>query len=114
MQLLQTAREADGRALVAEVALDLAGDREGGEGGEFEPEVRVKAFDRFDQSEVADLDYVVQRLTAILELAREEVDKIVVCVNQLRAQPIALARGCGATIAARESPQRLAGRARRA
>ena len=70
VQLLQAARKADRGALVSEVPLDLAGDRERRERGELEAEVGVEALDGLDQAEVADLDDVVERLAAVLELAR--------------------------------------------
>ena len=54
-ELLDRARDADGPAEVAEVALDLAEDRRDGERGERQPAVRVEALDRLQQAERGDL-----------------------------------------------------------
>src|SRR5207245_4211058 len=110
VKLLQAAREPDGGALVSEVSLDLAGDGERGERGEFETEVRVEAVDRLDQPEVAHLDDVVERLAAVLELAREEVHEVAISVNELRANAIAFCGVRALLVATVERPQLLAGR----
>src|SRR5207302_2875569 len=110
VQLLQPARKSDGRALVTEVALDLTGDREGGERGELETEVGVEAVDRLDQPEVTDLDDVVERLAPVLKLPRQEVDEVAIGVNELRANAIAFCGVRSLLVATVERPQLLAGR----
>ena len=109
MQLLQPSRKANGCALVAEVSLDLACDGERGERGELVAEVRVESLDRLDQAEVANLDNVVERLAAVLKLAREEVHEVVVRVDQLRADAVAFSRILAVPVTPVESPQLLAG-----
>src|ERR1700674_4767186 len=112
MQLLQPPREADGGAFLPEVALDLAGNSQGGERGEFETQVGVEALDGLDQAQVPDLDDVVERLAAILELACEEINEVVIAVDQLLAQPISLGGVFAVPITAMERPQLLAGNPR--
>ena len=72
VQLLQPARHLDRPALVAEIALDLADDRRRGVGRKLDAAFEVEAVDRFEQSEHADLDQVVERFSAIRELDGEE------------------------------------------
>ncbi len=106
----ENAGEADGRALVAEMALDLARNGQRREGRELVAEVGVEAVDGLDQPEIADLDDVVQRLAAILKLTRQEVNEVSIGVNELRANTIAF---CGVRcllVATVERPQLLAGR----
>ena len=112
MQLLEAARKADRGALVAEVALDLAGHGQRREGGELEAQVGVEALDGLDQAEVADLHDVVERLAAVLELAREEVDEVVIRIDELGADAIALGRVGRVLVATMKGPQLLAGRPR--
>src|SRR6202171_2935110 len=109
MELLEAARETDGGALVSEVPLDLAGDSERRESREFESKVGVEALDGLDQSEVADLHDVVERLTAVLELAGEEVDEVVVGVDELLANALLLGRVGGLPVTAMERAQLFAG-----
>src|SRR5947207_317204 len=109
MQLLETAWKADGGALVAEIALDLARNGERGEGGELVAEVGVEALDRLDQAEVTDLDDVVEGLAAILELAGQEVDEVVIRVDKLRAYAIPFSGVGGLFVPAVERPQLLTG-----
>ena len=90
MQLLEPAWKANRGALVAKMALDLAGDRQRCEGRELVAQVRVESLDRFDETEVPDLHDVVQRLAAVLELARQKVDEIVVGADELLADAITL------------------------
>ena len=90
MQLLEPARKANRGALVAKMALDLAGDRQRCEGRELVAQVRVESLDRFDETEVPDLHDVVQRLAAVLELACQKVDEIVVRTDELLADAITL------------------------
>src|SRR6202022_1962560 len=92
MKLLQPSRKANGRALVPEIPLDLSGHGEGGEGRELVPEVWIEALDGLDQAEIADLHDVVERFAPVLKFPREEVDEVVVGVDQLRANAIALGR----------------------
>src|SRR5437868_3087135 len=99
MQLLKAPREADGCALVAEVALDLSRHGQRRKGRELVSQVRIESLDRLDQAEVADLHDVVQRLTAVLKLAREKVDKVVIRVDELRSDTIAF-RGVGGFLVA--------------
>ena len=65
VQLLDVARDADRPAAVAEVALDLAHDVRGGEGGELDAAVDVEAVDGLDEADRADLHEVVERLAAV-------------------------------------------------
>src|SRR5438105_9897149 len=109
MELLQAPWKADGRAFVAEVSLDLARDGQRREGGELIAEVGVEALDRLDQPEVADLDDVVERLSAVLKLAREEVHEIAVRVHQPGADAVALSRILAVAVTPVERPQLLAG-----
>src|SRR3981189_2287026 len=109
MKLLEAAREADGGSLVSEVPLDLAGDGERRESREFESKVGVEALDGLDQSEVADLHYVVERLPAVLELAREEVDEVVIGVDELLTNALFLGGIGRFPVTAMERPQLLAG-----
>jgi hypothetical protein len=108
VQLLQPTWEPDGGALVPEVTLDLAGDSERGEGRELEPKIGIEAFDRLDQAEVADLDYVVERLAAVLKLARKEIDEVVIRIDEPGANAIALRRIRRLLVAAMERPKLLA------
>jgi len=110
VQLLQPSWEADGRPFVAEVALDLAGDGQRGEGCELVPKVRIEPFDRLDQPEIPDLHDVVQRLAAVLKLPRQEVDEVAVGVNELRANAIAFCGIGRLFVATVERAQLLAGR----
>src|SRR5439155_13314614 len=98
--LLQPPRESDGGALVAEVPLDLARNRQGGERCELVAQVGVESLDRLDQAEVADLDDVVQRFAAVLELPCEEVDEVVIGVDELGADAVALGLVCAFLVAA--------------
>ena len=106
--LLQVARDADGPALVAEVALELAedgGHRERGEGGR---PVRLEPVDRLQQAQRGDLDEVVERLAAALvaprELARERQEA---CDERFPG------RGVAVPVIALEKPPVLARRAAR-
>ncbi len=113
MQLLQAPRKPDRGSFVPEVALDLARDGERRKGRELIAEVGVEALDRLDQAEVPDLDDVVERLSAVGELAREKVDEVVVAVDQLRANPVPLFRVGDLLVAAMERPQLVARHPRR-
>src|SRR5438128_10233748 len=64
VQLLQSPRHLDRPALVAEMPLYLADDRGRGVGREFDAALDVEAVDRFDESDGADLDEVVDRFDA--------------------------------------------------
>ncbi len=108
VELLQAARKTDSGALVAKVTLDLARDREGREGRELIAEVGIEALDGLDQAEIADLDDVVQRFAAVDELPRQEVDEVVVGVDQLGANAVALGRVRRFLVPAMERPQLLA------
>src|SRR5690242_3293149 len=105
MKLLEATRKANRGALVAEVALDLPGDRQRREGREFVAEVRVEAFDRFDQAEVTDLRDVLERLTAIGELARQEVHEVVVVVDEPSPDEVALGGVGRLPVPAMQRPQ---------
>src|SRR6202171_643897 len=109
MELLEAARETDGGALVSEVPLDLAGDSERRESREFESKVGVEALDGLDQSEVADLHYVVERLAAVLELAGEEVDEVVIGIDELLTDALFLGGIGRLPVTAMERPQLPAG-----
>src|SRR3989440_6470007 len=113
VQLLQTAREPDRGSFVAEVPLDLACDSQRGEGRELVPEVGVKTLDGLDQAEVADLDDVVERFTAVLKFACQEVDEVVVGVDEPRTDAITLGRVLAFLVVAMERPQLLARNPRR-
>src|SRR5207253_6695476 len=108
VQLLEAPRKTDRGAFVAEVALDLARHRQGGEGRELVSQVGVESLDGLDQAEVADLDDVVQRLAAVLEFPSQEIDEVVVGVDELGADAIALGRVRGFLVEAMERPQLLA------
>ena len=49
------------------MTLDLAQDGGRGKRGELEPALRVKAVDRLEQAQIANLHQVVERLAAILK-----------------------------------------------
>ena len=70
VQLLHAARHADGPATIAEVPLQLAEDRRGGERRELQAPIRVEALDGLEQADQGDLDEVVALLAAIGEAAR--------------------------------------------
>src|SRR5215471_7134080 len=107
VQLLEPPREADRPALVAEVATDLAQDRRRGERRELVAEIRIEAVDRLDQAQEADLDDVLQRLAAVLEPPRQEVDQALVAAHEPFADAIALARVVRLRIAPMQAPQLL-------
>jgi hypothetical protein len=65
VELLDVARDAHAPAAVAEVALDLARDVRGGEGGELDAALDVEAVDGLDEADGADLHEVVERLAAV-------------------------------------------------
>ena len=65
IELLETARDANGPALVAEMALDLPDDVWRRVRGQLDATVDVEAVDRLDQSDRADLDEVFELLAAI-------------------------------------------------
>src|SRR5438067_7170251 len=113
MQLLKAPREADGCALVAEVALDLSRHGQRRKGRELVSQVRIESLDRLDQAEIADLHDVVEWLTAVLKLAGQEVDEVVVRVHELRADAIALRGVGGFLVATMQCPQLIAGDPRR-
>ena len=68
VEFLQPARDLDGPALVAEVALDLADDRRGRVGRELDPAVEVETVDRLEQADGADLNQIVERFAAVGKL----------------------------------------------
>src|SRR5207245_5257126 len=105
VQLLKSAREADRRPLVAEVPLDLPRHSQRREGRELVAEVRIESFDRLDQAEIPDLHDVVEGLAAVLKLAGQKVDEVVVGLNELRPDAIALGRIGGFLVATMERPQ---------
>ena len=113
MQLLQAARETDRRPLVAEVPFDLPGHRQRREGRELVAEVRIESLDRLDQAEIPDLHDVVEGLAAVLKLAGQKVDEVVVGVNEPRPNAIALRRICGFFVATMERAQLVARNPRR-
>ena len=102
MELLQPARESNRRALVPEIPLDLSSHGQGRERRELVAEVWIESLDRLDQAEVTHLHDVVERLATVGELSREEVDEVVVGVNQLRPDPVALGLVLGFLVAAME------------
>ena len=112
MQLLEPSGKTDRRPLVAEVALDLAGDGQSGEGGELVAEVGVEALDGLDQAEIPDLHDVVERLPTVLKLPGQEIHKVVVGVDQLCANAIPLNGVGGFLVPAVERTQLLAGQPR--
>ena len=66
-ELLQTTRYAHAPALVAEMAFDLAQDSGCRKRRELESALGVKAVDSLEQTQIADLHEVVERLAAILK-----------------------------------------------
>ena len=71
VELLDAPGHPDRPPLVAEVALQLADDGGGGEGGELEPSARVEALDGLDQAERRHLDEVVEGLAPVQPLAED-------------------------------------------
>ena len=104
VQLLQRARHADGPALVAEVALDLADHVGRGVGGERHLAVQLEAVDRLDQADRAHLLDVLQRLAAAGVAAGQRAHERQVALDQLaRGRSSRRPRGSGA--AARGPPR---------
>src|SRR4051794_41462398 len=69
LELLQSARDPDGPALVAEVPLDLTDDRRRRVRRELDAALEVEAVHGLDQADRRDLDQVVERLAAVAETA---------------------------------------------
>src|SRR5260370_7547211 len=92
--------------------LDLARRRQGSESRELVPQVGIEPLDGLDQSEVADLHDVVQRLAPVLELASPEVDQVPIGVNQFCANAIALCGTRGLFVGTAERPHLTPGRPR--
>ena len=86
MQLLRAAGDPDRPRLVAEVALQLAFDRDGRVGRELEVAVGVESFDRLEHAEVRDLEQVVERLAPIRVAARQMRGERLVRLDQLVAE----------------------------
>ena len=84
-QLLQAARDPDGPALVAEVALDLADDRRGRVRRELDAAVGLEAVDGLDQADGAHLHEVLVRLAAVAEAPGAVLDQRQVQVHQVVA-----------------------------
>ena len=72
--------------VVAEVALELTGDRRRGERRELEPAVGFEALDRLEQADERDLAEVVGGLAAVREAAGEELGEAHVLLHELVAQ----------------------------
>src|SRR5436190_8971636 len=70
-RLLQRPRNPYRPATVAEMALQLAGDRYRREGRELDPTVRIESIDRIQQAEVGDLDEIVEGFSASREPSGE-------------------------------------------
>src|SRR6185295_120669 len=83
VELLETARDAHGPALVTEVALDLADDVRRRVRGQLDTAVDVEAVDRLDQTDAADLDEIVELLAAVGVAAGERADEGEVLLDQL-------------------------------
>ena len=69
VELAQTARDADGPELVAEVPLDLTDDRGGGVGGKLGPARGVETVNGLQQTDAGNLDQILHRFPAVAELA---------------------------------------------
>ena len=82
-------------AAVAEVTLQLTGDRRRGERRELQAPVGLEALDRLEQSDQRDLAQVVGRLAAVREAAGEELGEAHVLLDELVAQR--RGRRCGGT-----------------
>src|SRR5262245_5043289 len=74
-QVRQASRDADARRAVAQVPLDLARDGRGGEALKLASALRVEAVDGLDEPDAADLDEVLEALTAVRVAARERTDE---------------------------------------
>jgi hypothetical protein len=82
-RFLQPPRHLDRPALVAKIALDLADNGGRRKGREFQPTLRLEALDCLEQPDIADLDDVFQRFTAVGELPRQKDDQVVEQLDQL-------------------------------
>ena len=85
------ARDLDGPALVAKIALDLADDRRRRVRREFDAALEIEAVDRLEQTDRSDLDQIVERLAAIGKLDREIAHQVEVRDDQVAAQPLVFA-----------------------
>ena len=90
VEFLQPARNLDGPALIAEIALDLADDRRRRVGRELDAALEIEAVDRFEQPDRADLDQIVERFAAIGELDRQVARQVEVRDDEFAAQPLVL------------------------
>jgi hypothetical protein len=70
-QLLQRARRAHRPGAVAEVALDLTGDRRHGVGGERHAACRIEAIDGVDEADGGNLQQVLERVASRREAQRD-------------------------------------------
>ena len=86
MQLLRTAGHPHRPRLVAEVALQLAFDRDGRVRGELEVAIGIEALDRLEHAEVRDLQEVVERLAAVRVATREVRRERLVRLDQFVAE----------------------------
>src|SRR5205085_1525629 len=82
VELLEPARHAHRPSLVAEVSLQLSGDRRRGEGGELQAPWRLEALDRLEQPDERDLSEIVERLAPVGEPAREELGQPEIVLDQ--------------------------------
>ena len=70
-QVLERARHADQPRVIAQVALELAGDRRNGEGGERRASVGFESIDRLHEADEGDLLEVLERFAPPLEATRK-------------------------------------------
>src|ERR1700694_5916624 len=88
VEFMEPARHFDRPAFVTEIPLDLADDRRRRIGGELDSALEIEAVDRFEQTDRADLDEVVERLAAVRELDREITHQIEVRDDELGARAV--------------------------
>ena len=86
MQLLDPARHAHRPPFVAEVTLELAGDRRRRERRELQPTIGLEPFDRLEQADESDLAEIVERLAAVREATRQELGEPDVLLDELVPQ----------------------------
>jgi len=84
-RLLQPARHLHRPALVPEIPLDLPHDGGRGERRKLQAPLRLEALDRLQQSDIADLDDILQRLAPVAEFLGQEDHQIVEQLDKLLA-----------------------------
>src|SRR5579864_7071274 len=90
IQFLKAPRNLDGPALVPKVALYLTDNRWRGVGRKFHTTVEIEPINRFEQTHGADLNQIIERLSAVGKLHREIAHQIQMRDDEFAAQPLVL------------------------